>query len=281
MDLFGRINRCVVIPQGLYAMRCIFCKLNSESSVSIEHIIPESLGNVEHVLPRGWVCDRCNNYIAREVEKPFLETRYAKCARFEMRVPSKKKRVPPAIGFHPQSKTRIALFYDEEGQLCVGADEGENESRWIASLRARERGTLWIPHSQAPDNDYVTARFIAKVAFEVLAERGIEVDGWNDEIVEKKELDEIRHYVRLGKPNLLWPINIRQLYDKEFQFPNGGELSYQVLHEWTILNTDAGEFFAVIAIFGVEYSINLGGPEIDGYRAWLSENADASPLYLI
>src|SRR6476659_2147352 len=107
MDLFGRINRCGVILQGLYVMRCIFCKLNSESSVSIEHIIPESLGNVEHVLPRGWVCDRCNNYIAREVEKPFLETLYAKSARFEMRVPSKKKRVPPAIGFHPESTTRI------------------------------------------------------------------------------------------------------------------------------------------------------------------------------
>jgi len=45
-------------------MRCIFCKNPSDNSVSVEHIIPESLGNISHILPKGWVCDTCNNYIA-------------------------------------------------------------------------------------------------------------------------------------------------------------------------------------------------------------------------
>jgi hypothetical protein len=54
-------------------MRCIFCKNDSSNSKSVEHIIPESLGNTTRTLPKGVVCDTCNNYFARKVEKPFLE----------------------------------------------------------------------------------------------------------------------------------------------------------------------------------------------------------------
>jgi len=38
-------------------MRCIFCMNDSSDSRSKEHIIPESLGNEAHILPRGIVCD--------------------------------------------------------------------------------------------------------------------------------------------------------------------------------------------------------------------------------
>lgn len=54
-------------------MNCIFCKEESSNSRSIEHIIPESLGNKDHVLPPGIVCDKCNNYFARKIEKKILE----------------------------------------------------------------------------------------------------------------------------------------------------------------------------------------------------------------
>jgi hypothetical protein len=35
----------------------------------------------------------------------------------------------------------------------------------------------------------------------------------------------------------------------------------------------------VLAIFGLELTINLGGPNIEGYERWLVENENASPLY--
>lgn len=44
-------------------MKCIFCKDSSDNSTSVEHIIPESLGNKD-ILPKGIVCDSCNNYFA-------------------------------------------------------------------------------------------------------------------------------------------------------------------------------------------------------------------------
>ena len=53
-------------------MRCLFCKKDSDETKSIEHIVPESLGNKSFVLPLGYVCDKCNNYFALRVEKPFM-----------------------------------------------------------------------------------------------------------------------------------------------------------------------------------------------------------------
>ena len=79
-------------------MRCIFCKENSDRSKSLEHIIPESLGGKKHTLPIGVVCDKCNNYFAREVEKPFLENELIKLLRFEQSIESKKGIIPPTFG---------------------------------------------------------------------------------------------------------------------------------------------------------------------------------------
>ena len=50
-------------PQGETTVGnlCIYC-LNTEGSfTSEEHVIPESLGNDDVVLPKGCVCDACNN----------------------------------------------------------------------------------------------------------------------------------------------------------------------------------------------------------------------------
>ena len=41
-------------------MRCLFCKLPSDAATSVEHVIPQSLGNSQVILPRGMICDPCN-----------------------------------------------------------------------------------------------------------------------------------------------------------------------------------------------------------------------------
>ena len=75
-------------------MRCLFCKKNSDDSKSVEHIVPESLGNVSYVLPKGVVCDKCNNYFSRKVEKPFLDLPAVQSLRFHQVIPSKRDNVP-------------------------------------------------------------------------------------------------------------------------------------------------------------------------------------------
>ena len=56
--------------------RCIFCKQDSGTSKTIEHIIPESLGNKDHILSRGVVCDYCNNHFGLKIEEPLLDSDY-------------------------------------------------------------------------------------------------------------------------------------------------------------------------------------------------------------
>lgn len=258
-------------------MRCLFCKQASSTSRSIEHIIPECLGNTEHVLPRGVVCDSCNNYIAREVEKPILDSRYFQERRFQLAVPNKRERVPVLDGLHLPSLTRVQLANSLMNGVSVGAHPDADESRWVRSVLAREDGTLIIPVGEPP-KDYQLSRFIGKIGLEVLAQRAVEIPGGLDEIIDKSELDALRSYVRRGSTKLLWPLSRRQIYPADFAFSEGAA-TYQVLHEYQILSTPENEYFIVVAIFGEEFALNLGGPEILGYSTWLTRNGNLSPLY--
>lgn len=259
-------------------MRCIFCKCQSSSSTSREHIIPESLGNKEHMLPPGVVCDRCNNYIAREVEKPLLDSPYFKEQRFNMSVPSKRNKIPMINGIHLQSRTLIDIMKrpDEDG-IGIGAALGQDDSRWIKSVKEQRHGTLIIPMASPPEG-YIVSRFVAKVGLEALASRLIDSEDGLDEIVDKPELDELRSYVRVGTPGKVWPYSCRSIYPPDFLFADKGE-TFEVLHEYDILVTDSFELYIVVALFGVEYALNLGGREMDGYDEWLRHNDNRSPLY--
>jgi hypothetical protein len=202
-----------------------------------------------------------------------------------MRIPSKRGTIPPATGLHAQSLCKVDVSLDGEGNIAISAAPGKDESRFVRTIQSQTHGSLYIPAATAPPKSYETSRFIAKIALEVLAQRFIDVPGWNEEIVEKRELDEIRNYVRRGRPGLVWPINTRRIYAPDRLFTSVETEPYEVLHEWDILvipssdGSDAAEFYVVIAIFGIEYAINLGGPELDGYHKWLEAHPNQSYLY--
>lgn len=260
-------------------MKCIWCMQNSDSSKSAEHILPESLGNQSHTLPRGWVCDQCNNYFSRKIERPFLDSYYGRAIRFEATIPNKKGRIPSLTGMHLQSSLPIEVIRNlDDGAISIGAQKESDIPRWVESITSDKRGTLILPAATEPTNDRTLSRFIGKIALEVLASKCIQIDGWNDELVSQAALEEIRQYVRFNKPPSLWPIYIRRIYPHRTMFTED-DCSFEVLNEWTILVTKNQEYFAVIAIFGIEYTINLGGPELDGYVTWLQEHDNKSPLY--
>jgi hypothetical protein len=70
----------------------------------------------------------------------------------------------------------------------------------------------------------------------------------------------------------------RTLYPVNAIFRDSAEY-YEVLHEYDLLYKKALELYIIVAIFGVEFSLNLGGPQLDGYDKWLQANAQASALY--
>jgi hypothetical protein len=202
-----------------------------------------------------------------------------------MKVPSKRNRIPPALGFHSQSRSEVEIHYGDDYGLSISTASGKDEAIFIKSLLTHDHGSLYIPAAAAPPPDYVTARFIGKVALEILAYRCLDIPGWNDEIVHKPELDELRNYVRRGHPDFVWPINIRRIYPVNFLFTEENSPSFEVLHEWDILSIPStvsgqgSEFYVVIAILGMEYTVNLGGPELNGFHRWLKENSERSYLY--
>jgi hypothetical protein len=259
-------------------MNCIFCKQNSEDGRSIEHIIPESLGNTEHTLPKGIVCDKCNEYFAVKIEKEVLEQEYFTNIRHLHIIFSKKGKLVPAKGtiLHPEGGN-VQITKDENGVYI------ENPEPNIARLL--EKGIvnkLYIPYYPEPKpNNMPLSRLIGKMAIEGLAKNCMHIPGWEKEITYKAELDALRKYVRYGPGEVkFWQYHQRNLYPPDWIFTEmqGAKQSYQVLHEYTFHYSEAKELFFIIAIMGIEYAINMGGPEIDTYLEELKKVKNRSFL---
>src|SRR3990172_9041277 len=97
-------------------MRCVFCKNDCTNSRKVEHIIPESLGNTKHLLPKGVVCDSCNSYFGIKVEKPLLDSHYFRQARFRNRIYNKNDRVPTIQGVLLPGIIPIEMMADIDGK---------------------------------------------------------------------------------------------------------------------------------------------------------------------
>ena len=258
-------------------MRCLFCKEDSSASVSVEHVIPESLGNKSTVLPKGIVCDSCNNYFASKVEQPVLESEEFTRLRFNQLIRNKKGRVPKVeilFGDHIVKAKR-----EEKLTFSFEPKDFDKIEKYLSSSNT---GEMALPISGAPSHDKHLSRFLAKMGLEALAHRWNKGNINNNYIVDHKQLDAIRNYARRPKKNELWVYSKRRIYDENSKTRQLDGNSYQIINEWDILVTgdiDSSEFYFVVAIFGIEYAINLGGNSMDGYHAWLKTNHNISPLY--
>lgn len=259
-------------------MRCLFCKADSHSSRSREHIVPESFGNTEHLLEAGVVCDGCNNYLARKVEKPILDSLYFRERRFGAVVTNKRGLLVPLDGFHLQSGTRIQAYASLDEGVSIGAHPEADEDHLIETLLGQSRGTLMFPTATPPEERAI-ARFVGKVGIEALASRLIKAGTSHEELVDEPALDELRDFVRRGSGPRQWCVARRQLYPPGKVFSDGGE-QYGLLHEYELLlrPTDAANALYVcyisLVLFGEEFVLNLCGPGLDGFEAWRSGAGD-------
>lgn len=254
-------------------MQCIFCRQDSSSSRSVEHIVPYSLGNRRHILPRGVVCDTCNNYFSREVERPFLEAPAVKLLRFHQELESRKGRIPAIGGVILPDIPTVVMRDFKSGELSAEVPLGAYEQ-----LAAMEKGMLLLPTAGAAPGNWVISRFLAKVSLEAMALKLCEYPEGLSYLCDEKQLDPIRDHARRGRGKA-WPFYTRRIYAPDAQSRDSDSEHGQILHEFDFLVTDAGEWYFVLAIFGLELTINVGGPDIEGYMQWLARNGGASPLY--
>lgn len=271
-------------------MRCLFCKQDSSTSKSVEHIIPESLGNSTLVLPAGYVCDKCNNYFAREVEKPFLEQSDIKLLRFQEAVPSKKNRIPTA-----QAILNNGHVVEMEKKLVNGEVHTNVKvpPEAFRELLKAQNSQLIVPaftDYNAIKNNRIVSRFIAKMALEELAKKVSSIDNSLDVLVDDEQYDPIRNHARLGTTKD-WHCSIRRIYSINKKWNTMDNRDVQVIHEsdflfpsceWTNLPDSeyvTSELYFIVILWGIEYAINMGGPELEGYEVWLREHNNVSPLY--
>jgi hypothetical protein len=260
-------------------MRCIFCKQDSSNSKSVEHIIPESLGCKEHILGKGIVCDKCNNYFAREVEKPFLEDNTIKLLRFDEGLESKKGKVPP-VSAVMNSKHVVTLWKDINDKFAGHIDVPVEAFEAFMSSKS---GTIIFPafNDDLPlPKDSILSRFLGKVAIEAFAFRILSSSAdLMDSFIDDDSFDPLRKHVR-GDSIVNWPCSVRRIYEaKKRWIDEKAQETYQVMNEFDFLLTDESEGYFVLALFGMEYAINIAGPSIEGYENWLIAHNNISPLY--
>lgn len=59
-------------PEESTIKKCIYCLSETATFISEEHILPETLAGDEMYLPRGMVCDTCNNGISSKLDEALI-----------------------------------------------------------------------------------------------------------------------------------------------------------------------------------------------------------------
>ncbi len=201
-------------------MRCLFCKTPSDNAKSVEHIVPESLGNKRHVLPKGAICDGCNNYFSREVEGPVLSHPSLKNLRAWYREPSKKGRFPALTGVHIGTEIEVTLNVSTSGAYNLGPYgidplQQRYRERLLNSIAMEEPlggpGFGFIFQDDMPEREM--SRFLAKMALEVVYLRlGVEL---HDLLTDSDHYDRIRNWARRGDTYDKWPFHKRRIFPDE------------------------------------------------------------------
>jgi hypothetical protein len=266
---------------------CIFCQSVAGPFKSVEHIVPESLGNFSdrHLLPTGAVCDPCNNYFASSVEGIVLNHTSFRNLRAKYRVPSKKGRIPYVRGYARNTDIEVGMRLNEETQRLEFFAIKENQKADFERLKRLDalyvrQNVLVFPMTVDPPEKEMS-RFLAKMAFESLYRRFALVEGPDKarEMVSSDHYDNIRCWARYGHNFHKWPYHYRAYFPEEtlMEHPETKKwVQFGFGHD--LLVTDHPETYFVFSYYGHEFAINLGGPATKGYDVWLSKNNHVSFL---
>jgi HNH endonuclease len=259
-------------------MRCIFCKNDSSNSRSIEHVIPESLGSKRRILKAGIVCDKCNNYFARKVESPVINHPSMKNFRAWYQVPNKRGRYPALHGYVGGTDINIGLKVNKEGDLQLEPECSSNEM-YVDNVinNGFIEPVIFIKDLNPPKREM--SRFLCKMALEHIAETITNEPSVNDLIVDTDFYDNIRTYARYGNNFEDWPFSQRKI------FPEETLMRHPETNEWVQIGFGCCWFFGkyretlfAFLFYGTEFVVNVGGPSIKGYKEWLIDHGNISPL---
>jgi hypothetical protein len=132
--------------------KCIYCSSSDNTFQSEEHIFPEGLGNDEAILPKGYVCDLCNNGILSTLDSYLLE--FEPIAFLQVQyVPYTKSGKLPKANFqnmliektHP-NHIRITPK-DKSGGMFSKKELGDGWVSWSMNFRGKPVDTVRLARS--------------------------------------------------------------------------------------------------------------------------------------
>jgi hypothetical protein len=178
-------------------MSCIFCGNNAGLN-TIEHIIPESLGNDFLILKPGLVCDNCNN-IFSGFESRVLNNSILGVERCLLGVITKKKK--PA-----RSKFNNITWYAEP-QYNKNIISAETNWANIPVLYNYQTGTYKMAFPTHDNSCYDISKLLLKIGLEIYI-----ACSKNNEL-----FSNAKNYI-LGKDDIPWPyfIIIDDITEKYF-----------------------------------------------------------------
>lgn len=220
-------------------MKCLFCNSSGPFSTQ-EHIVPESLGNDDLILD-GQVCDTCQKYFGKEIEKyvldktPFavwramlgIRTKTGKLPRIDMSQPkSAKGKLPNKHSFHDNDVIFEAL---PDGTHAVEITSKD----LLSKIHMGTRSTF--DFVMTPKVLCMIGRFLGKIGLELLC---LDDPG----VARSAKYNDIRAYVRRGTTVDLWPLfhfSAGKLEDLVWLQPTVNALKEEVLcYSYTIFNVD-------------------------------------------
>jgi hypothetical protein len=232
--------------------QCLFCA-GSGPFTTTEHIIPESLGNDDLTL-EGEVCDGCQRYIGKEIEKYVLEKTPIGVWRTMLGIRSKKGELPRVdLSLREQRKgilpewspyhdQAVAFTAHEDRSTSVDIDDPSVVQTILNGEKANFQFVL------SPRHLIQMGRFFGKIALELLCTK-------DPTAARSARYDELRSYVRKGIRRDIWPVFYSRVGDLSDVSRTGKD--------------DAGYFEEVVCF---EYSlVTIGDYDLFSFRVGVDQ----------
>ncbi|WP_159887021.1 HNH endonuclease [Paenibacillus puerhi] len=234
------------IPRG----RCLFCLRRDVSFLKIEHVIPESLGNDDLVLPLGYVCDSCNQYFGSKIEGEALNNPPFNIERVAANIKTKKKKSPLA-----QLDSNLFIY-------PLGLDHIILTGEYSNVLIKTDSTSLLIPkHSHKQDSFIV--RMLLKIGLEALLTEG-NIDPYTS------DHDRARRFSRFADPGSFWEFGYTVYPEKEdltlsVRYDDYGELITHQIYHYEIGKMTSGDIILFFAFRNHLFACNLTSPSVEEY----------------
>jgi hypothetical protein len=165
--------------------------------------VPESLGNDDLILI-GEVCDVCQRYFGKEVERYVLDKTPLAFWRVFLQIPTKKGNQPTVNtgqpredkGTIPERHARhddVGFTAHEDGSISVDIDDGEIVRDILEGTKTGFKMVL------SPKKLHMLGRFLGKVGLGILATS-------DPARARDQRFDQVRHYARYGEFKEIWPL---------------------------------------------------------------------------